>query len=153
MWCRYITSSPLQGNVHLWYYTGNTLKELRIDIRVPPETLTMHRGTCYVMKWDQVVVLRHNTLDLVEHSILLYFFSGLILNILQNIHILAISQSFQVGLVWYQKQMRNPHNEAPCGKKFAKILKIGRVIAIFVRLTKIQRRVDKNQENEFFGHF
>ena len=96
LWCRYITSFPLQGNVHLWYYTGNTLKELRIDIRVPPETLTMHRGTCYVMKWDQVVVLRHNTLDLVEHSILLYFFSGLILNILQNIHILAISQSFQV---------------------------------------------------------
>ena len=33
------------------------------------------------------------------------------------LHILAISQSFQVGLEWYQKQMLNPHNEAPCRKK------------------------------------
>ena len=32
----------------------------------------------------------------------------------------AISQSFQVGLEWYQKQMSNPHNEAPCRKKMCK---------------------------------
>ena len=36
---------------------------------------------------------------------------------------------------------------------FAKILKIGRVIAIFVPLTKIQKRVNKKQENAFFGDF
>ena len=41
-----------------------------------------------------------------------------------------------------------PHVEKMCKK-----LKIGRVIAIFVRLTKIQKRVNKNQENAFFGHF
>ena len=38
-------------------------------------------------------------------------------------------------------------NEAPCRKFFCKILKIGRVIASFVCLTKIQRQVIKNQEN------
>ena len=42
-----------------------------------------------------------------------------------------------------------PHVE----KKFAKILKIGRVITIFVRLKKIKKQVNKNQENAFFGHF
>ena len=42
-----------------------------------------------------------------------------------------------------------PHVE----KKFLKILKIGQVIAIFVRLTKIQKRVNKNQENAFSAIF
>ena len=65
------------------------------------------------------------------------------------LRILAISQSFQVRLKWYQKQMWNQHSEAP----FAKILKIGLVIAIFVCLTNIQKRVKKNQERAFFGHF
>ena len=32
-----------------------------------------------------------------------------------------------------------------------KTVKIGRVIAIFVRLTKIQKQANKNQENVFFG--
>ena len=41
----------------------------------------------------------------------------------------------------------NPHNEAPCRKR------IGRVKAIFVRLTKIPKEVKKNQEMAFFGHF
>ena len=36
---------------------------------------------------------------------------------------------------------------------FAKILKIGQVIAIFVRLTKIQKQVKKNSRKGFFGHF
>ena len=38
-------------------------------------------------------------------------------------------------------------------KKCATILKIGRVITIFARLTKIQKRVNKKQENSFIGHF
>ena len=41
----------------------------------------------------------------------------------------------------------------PHVEKNAKNFKIGWVIAIFVRLTKIQIRVNKNQENAFFGHF
>ena len=43
-----------------------------------------------------------------------------------------------------------PHVEE---KQNAKILKIGRVIAIFVRLTKIQKQVKKNKEKAFYGHF
>ena len=53
------------------------------------------------------------------------------------LHILAISQSFQVGLEWYKVHIIRPHVE----QIFAKFLKIGPVIAIFVRLTKIQKRV------------
>ena len=36
---------------------------------------------------------------------------------------------------------------------FAKSLKISRVIPIFVRLTKIQKRLKKKQERVLFGHF
>ena len=69
------------------------------------------------------------------------------------LYILAISHSYQVGLEWYQKQMWNPHNEAPWRNFFAKLLKFGQVIAIFVRLTKFQKQVKKNQERAFFGNF
>ena len=47
-----------------------------------------------------------------------------------------------------QTKMR-PHVE----KKIATILKFGRVIAIFVPLSKIQKRVKKNQERAFFVPF
>ena len=69
------------------------------------------------------------------------------------LHILATSQSFQVEIEWYQKQLWNPHNEALSRKKIAKILKIGWVMEIFVCLTKIQKRVKKIKKGRLLAIF
>ena len=53
------------------------------------------------------------------------------------LHILAISQSFQVGLEWYQKQIWNPHNEAP-GRKKLRDSKQSRKVKIFLRRKNFQ---------------
>ena len=68
------------------------------------------------------------------------------------LHFLAISQSFQVGLEWCQKQMWNPHNEAPCRKKNQKFGKLGSTCN-FYSPYKNSETSKKNRERAFFRHF
>ena len=69
------------------------------------------------------------------------------------LHIRAISQSFHFGLDCYQKQMWNPHNEAPFRKKICKFFENWPSNHNFCSPYKNSETSKKNQERAFFGHF